>query len=247
MFCRVLFIIFSLTSSALLIIALTINILSINNEKKLDEEEASQQPAEPSNDDDDDNTQQSEDLLGGCQDEETPVAANTSNHHDKTAPLDLPQAPSVLAKLTLTPMNREECASSLMKLKGRPHEQPDYLSPVPEKDENQVRKTITLEEKEEDASCVSVDAGLYKLTLGRSSTTAIKSTLISRSLCTVSMAKGDAATASVAMLKEPEGHAVFLNGDPLNEPVGKEIKLYHDDILSLYGPAGFAYRVQLSQ
>jgi hypothetical protein len=61
------------------------------------------------------------------------------------------------------------------------------------------------------------------------------------------MPKGDAATASVAMLKEPEGHAVFLNGDPLNEPIGKEIKLHHDDILSLYGPAGFAYRVQLSQ
>ena len=143
-------------------------------------------------------------------------------------------------------MNRDECASSLMKLKGRPHEQPDYLSPVPEKDENQVRKTITLEKKE-DAACESVDAGLCKLTLGRSSTTAIKSTLISRSLCTVSMPKGDAATASVAMLKEPEGHAVFLNGDPLNEPIGKEIKLHHDDILSLYGPAGFAYRVQLSQ
>lgn len=133
-----------------------------------------------------------------------------------------------------------------MKLKGRPHEQPGYLSPVPEKDENAVRKTITLEKKEEDVACVSVDAGLYKLTLGRSSTTAIKSTLISRSLCTVSMSKGDTATASVAMLKEPEGHAVFLNGDPLNEPIGKEIKLYHDDILSLYGPAGFAYRVQLS-
>ena len=138
-------------------------------------------------------------------------------------------------------MKREECASALKKLKGRPHEQPDYLSPVPEKDENTVRKTITLEKKEEDV------AGLYNLTLGRSSTTAIKSTLISRSLCTVSMPKGDAATASVAMLKEPDGHAVFLNGDPLNEPAGKEIKLRHDDILSLYGPVGFAYRVQLSQ
>ncbi len=209
---------------------MTIYISSINiNEKKLDEKETSQQPTEPSNDDDDDDdTQQSEDLLGCCQDEETPVATT----------------PSVLAKLTLTPMNRDECASSLMimKLKGRPHEQPDYLSPVPEKDENQVRKTITLEKIEEDVVCESV-----ALTLGRSSTTGIKSTLISRGLCTVAMTEGGTAAASVAMLKEPEGHAVFLNGDPLNEPVGKKIKLYHDDILSLYGPAGFAYHVQLSE
>ena len=52
--------------------------------------------------------------------------------------------------------------------------------------------------------------------------------------------------ANVTMLKESAQQAVFLNGEPLEEPVGKAIKLSDNDILSLYGPMDFAYRIQLS-
>jgi len=204
-----------------------------------------------SNDDDDDDgtgSQQSADLLSECcedEDDETPVAANTSNKSPKkmkakTTSSDPPQAPVDLATLTLVPLDKNECASALKKLKGCPPEQPHYLAPVPEKDQNTVRKTIILEEKEVANSHAT---SLEEVALGRSSVTGIKSILISRRLCTLAM-KGN--VASIAMLKESEHHAVFLNGEPLEEPVGKEVELNDQDILSLYGPVDFAYRIQLS-
>jgi hypothetical protein len=48
------------------------------------------------------------------------------------------------------------------------------------------------------------------------------------------------------MLKDSGQHAVFLNGEPLEGPAGEKHELYDLDILSLYGPVDFAYRIQLS-
>jgi hypothetical protein len=181
-----------------------------------------------------------------CQDEETPIAAYTSHHESppkqlevKATSWDPPLAPADSAKLTLAPLDRDECASALKKMKGYPHEQPEYLSTIPEKDQNAVRKTIVFEGKyDSDTNVIS----LKEVTLGRSSATGIKSTLISRNLCTVTMI---GQVASVTMLKESQQHAVFLNGEPLEEPVGKETELSDNDILSLYGPIDFAYRIQI--
>mmetsp|Transcript_12837 Transcript_12837/g.19791 ORF Transcript_12837/g.19791 Transcript_12837/m.19791 type:complete len:591 (+) Transcript_12837:67-1839(+) len=199
-----------------------------------------------SNDDENEDTcsQQSADLLSECsEDGGTPIASNTSKKSPnktkaRTSSSDPPQAPANLAKLTIIPLNRYECVSALNKLKGRPNEQPDYLALVPEKDQTTVRKTITLEEKDA-VNSVALD----EVVLGRSGVTGIKSTLISRQLCTLEM-KGK--SASITMLKESEQHAIFLNGEPLEGPVGKEFELNDLDILSLYGPVDFAYRVQLS-
>ena len=187
-----------------------------------------------SNDDDEDDdngSHQSADLLSECcEDEETPVAANTS----------APQAPANLSTLTLVPMNKDECASALKKLKGYLPEQPDYLVPVPEKDQNTVRKTIVLEENDVANSHAT---SLEEVALGRSSVTGIRSVLISRHLCNLAM-KGNAA--SITMLKESDQHAVFLNGEPLGAPVGNASDLNDQDILSLFGPVDFSYRIQLS-
>jgi hypothetical protein len=207
-----------------------------------------------SNDDVDDadgtGSQQSADLLSECcEDEGTPVVSNTSNKSPKkvkakTTSSDPPQAPANLARLAMIPLNRDECASALNTLMGCPHEEPDYLAPIPEKDQNTVRKTIVLEEKDDaNSHTISLD----NVTLGRSSVTGIRSTLISRQLCTVAMeVEGKSARASITMLKESKYHAVFLNGEPLERPVGKELELVDQDILSLYGPVDFAYRIQLS-
>ena len=207
-----------------------------------------------SNDDDDDEdgtgSQQSADLLSVCcEDEGTPVVSNTSNKSPlkakaKTTSSDPPQAPANLARLAMIPLNRDECASALKTLMGCPHDEPNYLAPVPEKDQNTFRKTIVLEEKD-DANSHTTSLG--NVTLGRSSVTGIRSTLISRKLCTLAIGfKGESARASITMLKESEHHAVFLNGEPLEEPAGKEFELFDQDILSLYGPVDFAYRIQLS-
>lgn len=221
-------------------------------EEKLKDDTISSDPtqatAQPrvhsSNDDEHDDTcsQRSADLLSECSElEGTPIASNTSKKSPKkmkakASSSDPPQAPANLARLTIIPLNRNECASALKKLKGRPYEHPNYVAPVPKKDQTTVRNTIILEGK--DAANSVAD----EVTLGRSSVTGIKSTLISRQLCTLEL-KGN--SASIAMLKESEQHAIFLNGEPLEGPVGKEFELNDQDILSLYGPVDFAYRVQL--
>ncbi len=200
------------------------------------------------NDDKDDGTasQQSADLLSECCEEDgTPLASNTSNKSpEKTktevTSSDPPQAPAHLARLTIVPLNRDDCASALKKLKGCACEQPDYLPLVPEKDQAIVRETITLEEKDDANSRAT---SLEEVTLGRSSVTGIRSTLISRQLCTLEM-KGE--SASITMLKASDNHAVFLNGEPLEGPASTKYVLNDFDILSLFGPVDFAYRIQLS-
>jgi hypothetical protein len=74
--------------------------------------------------------------------------------------------------------------------------------------------------------------------------TGIKSDLISRSLCTVTVCCVDKEqVASVVVHKPPEMHAVHLNGEKINS--SEPMVLSNGSVLSLYGPIGFAYRVQI--
>ena len=196
---------------------------------------AAQLELKSSNEDDDDTvSNHSFDLLSECcADEETPVAGNTSN--EKKSSSDHPN----LTKLKLVPLTRDECTSALL-IKGCPYEQPSYLLPIPKKDLNNVRKTIVLEEVL-DAKTHAISSG--KLVLGRSIATGIKSTLISRQLCSVEI--GEVAEATITVLKESKDHAIFHNGMSLDESSGFKLELKDRDIISLYGPVDFAYRIQL--
>ncbi|KAL7467169.1 hypothetical protein ACHAXS_007420 [Conticribra weissflogii] len=53
-------------------------------------------------------------------------------------------------------------------------------------------------------------------------------------------------TAWLCMRKSPNQHGVFLNGELVRDAIGKQRKLEHGAILSLYGPTGFAYQVDIS-
>jgi hypothetical protein len=78
--------------------------------------------------------------------------------------------------------------------------------------------------------------------LGRNDLTNITWSAVSRELCDISF---ESNIAYVTMKKVADQHAVFLNGSELNRPVGTKIRLMDSVILSLYGPTGFAYRLNL--
>ena len=62
---------------------------------------------------------------------------------------------------------------------------------------------------------------------------------LSRKLCRVSLT--ERSCCRVTIICERDTHAVCLNGNL----VGAEVNLLHGDVLSLLGPIGFAYRVEL--
>ena len=55
------------------------------------------------------------------------------------------------------------------------------------------------------------------------------------------------AAAALSMRKAPGKHAVYIDGELVIRPVGREVPLHHGAIISLYGPTGFAYEVSISQ
>mmetsp|Transcript_3655 Transcript_3655/g.7070 ORF Transcript_3655/g.7070 Transcript_3655/m.7070 type:complete len:503 (+) Transcript_3655:73-1581(+) len=60
-------------------------------------------------------------------------------------------------------------------------------------------------------------------------------------------AGGEVAAAFLSMRKAPQQHYVFLDGELVAKPLGRELPLPHGSIISLYGPTGFAYEVVISQ
>ena len=91
--------------------------------------------------------------------------------------------------------------------------------------------------------------------LGRNITTGIEDSFISRDVCSINLNKSRSGSVC-AFLKmsmpyeiidgdggKRYGHAVHLNGKHLDIAVGVERELYIGDILSLFGPLGYAYRV----
>ena len=142
--------------------------------------------------------------------------------------IDDPVTPVRSIKLNLVPMTRLDCQKALLANKIT-YPEPEYLVAGGPSEYDITRATIMLEDKE-------------VVKLGRNDLTNIKWSAVSRELCVVFF---DSSIAYVTMTKVAAQHAVFLNGSALNRPVGINIPLKDSDILSLYGPTGFAYQLNL--
>ena len=89
--------------------------------------------------------------------------------------------------------------------------------------------------------------------LGRNNATGITWTAISRAVCDVSLSttsssnKRGVAVASLGMKKPAGKHHVYLDGELVDKPLGREIPLQNGSIISLLGPNGMAYQVHIFQ
>ena len=166
-------------------------------------------------------------------------------------------------KLKLIPISQAACQAVLREQgKGnRILRKPEYLVPGSSDEYNISRKSITLQMMwRKDANTnviqsVSSPSRPTTATLGRNTrfcqTTGIEWSAISRNLCDVTLTDDphkDSSTpiARLIMRKSAQEHAVCLNGGELNVPGRKRFRLKDGAVLSLYGPTGFAYRVELS-
>ena len=149
--------------------------------------------------------------------------------------------------LKLLPMSREAAAEALTKKGIRVPTEPNYLVTAKENEYGIARKTITMS--------VSTPEKTEKVVLGRNKSTGIQWSTVSRQLCEINMvspkledtAAGPSISTkvSISMLLKPGDHALYHNGIELEVPVGVKITLKDKDIICLYGPTGFAYRVEL--
>ena len=91
------------------------------------------------------------------------------------------------------------------------------------------------------------------VSLGRNNATGITWTAISRAVCDVSLSttsssnKRGVAVASLGMRKPAGKHHVYLDGELIDKPLGREIPLQNGSIISLLGPNGMAYQVHIFQ
>ena len=111
-------------------------------------------------------------------------------------------------------------------------------------------KLPTFEELTIHRETLSLEASTNKaIVLGRNTTTGIKFVGLSRELCCVSLtndvSSSSAPTASLTMKREEGTHKVYLDGERLNGNIGSIVSLKDGQILSLYGPTSFAYRVKI--
>ncbi|KAL3805797.1 hypothetical protein HJC23_007758 [Cyclotella cryptica] len=134
--------------------------------------------------------------------------------------------------IILVPLTPMECRS-ILKSKNLPWDD-EYV--VPDGKDVFTRNTIELCYREHN---------MKTLPLSRNAYTGIKSMLISRSLCEVSLScTGGEPVASVLVHKSPNHHAVHLDGRKINS-TGR-CPLNSGAVLSLYGPLGYAYEVRIS-
>ncbi|KAL9190387.1 hypothetical protein ACHAXT_007598 [Thalassiosira profunda] len=145
-------------------------------------------------------------------------------------------------QLKLVPISKAECKASLERKGVDFTAEPQYL--VAGGTEYDVpRKEISLE--------TTGTAGAKSM-LGRCKTTGIEWSAVSRKLIEVHVEADPKAiycspAAYLVMKKPPADHAAFLSGTELNYPLGARVPLKDGDILALYGPTGFAYKVELSR
>ena len=183
-------------------------------------------------------------------DDETQATAKTTNNKDTkpSAKLKKPAAIVSSTKLNLVPMTRHECQSALQQ-QMITYSEPEYLV-AGSVEYDIARETITIEAMCPLDTNKSLSNSEYKVSVvfGRNKVTNIKWSAISRDLFDVSLIskRFDQSAAFITMKKSADEHAVCLNGRELNVPVGNKISIKDSDILSLYGPEGFAYRVELS-
>eukprot|EP00956_Cyclotella_meneghiniana_P017719 scaffold29125_cov64-Cyclotella_meneghiniana.AAC.1 len=86
-----------------------------------------------------------------------------------------------------------------------------------------------------------------ELIIGRNKSTGIKSEWISRNLCTLSISDSSttASTTATLLVKKPQKmHGVHVDGKIVDE--SQKAVLSDGSILSLYGPYGYAYQVEVS-
>lgn len=149
--------------------------------------------------------------------------------------------------LKLLPMSREAAAEALTKKGIRVPTDPNYLVTAKKNEYGIPRKTITMS--------VSTLEKTEKVVLGRNKSTGIQWSTVSRQLCEINMvspkledtAVGPSISTkvSISMLLKPGDHALYHNGIELEVPVGVKTTIKDKDIICLYGPTGFAYRVEL--
>ena len=124
------------------------------------------------------------------------------------------------------------------------YEEPDYLLPG--------GREYCVERKVIEKS-VSDTNHQAKIVLGRNRITGIEWGAVSRTLCEVCLTpqhfgespnKTMASIVQLTMKKPAQEHALHVNGRKLND---KTKKLKNKDVVSLYGPLGFAYLVEISE
>jgi len=91
-----------------------------------------------------------------------------------------------------------------------------------------------------------------EVNLGRGPVTRIQDSIVSRDLCSINVIRSSSGQdrAFIRMNKphtvgEVSGHGVHINGKYLDTEVGVMKELHSGDIISLFGPTGFAYKVKL--
>jgi len=182
------------------------------------------------------------------------TVSNMKQNRVSIEPGDLPSTPSKIKPsasvqntwtLNLRPMSKED-TDSLFTEKKITYEEPDYLLPG--------GREYCVERKVIEKS-VSDTNHQAKVVLGRNRNTGIEWGAVSRALCEVCLTSQSFGSPSdevysvssklqLTMKKPAQEHAVHLNGRRVDSKVGVTTELKDGDILSLYGPLGFAYRVQ---
>ncbi|KAL7533563.1 hypothetical protein ACHAXR_009261, partial [Thalassiosira sp. AJA248-18] len=190
-----------------------------------------------------------EDGRADSADEETQPTANTSKKEVNAKLPPYAAAAIVPTLLKLIPVSRAAC-EAILREKGLAYSEPVYLITGSQEDYDIARETITLEMMwTKDSNTTN----MTKVVLGRNTTTGIQWSAISRKLCDISLAylikdphPTSTPTAFLSMKKKLADHAVCLDGSELNEPIGDKVALEDGMVISLYGPTGFAYRVEVS-
>lgn len=79
--------------------------------------------------------------------------------------------------------------------------------------------------------------------LGRVAVFGVNNHYVSRNLCFLELDSN--AEACVIMCKDVEKRMLHINGRPVTHPAGEKIQLQNGSVLSLIGPTGLAYRVEI--
>lgn len=167
-------------------------------------------------------------------------------------------------ELTLTPISEHQCKETLKnelgvsatpdeehkeKLEDGKKQHPPLMLKLPV---NIPDSSIEDEEgnEEEDASpvvkyCRYNDENKVSviMKLGRVAVFGVNNRYVSRNFCFLELDSN--AEACVIMCKDVEKRMLHINGRPVTQPAGEKIQLRNGSVLSLIGPTGLAYRVEI--
>ena len=175
-------------------------------------------------------------------------------------------------ELTLTPISEHQCKETLKnewgvsatpdedhreKLEDGKKQHPPLMLKLPVNipdssiEDEEGNEEEEEEEEEEDASpvvkyCRYNDENKVSviMKLGRVAVFGVNNIYVSRNLCFLELDSN--AEASLIMCKDVEKKRMLhINGRPVTQPAGEKIQLKHGSVLSLIGPIGLAYRVEI--